>query len=131
MGVRRAPLPSRLNPQRKIAPMPAWLRRTLIATTAVQTIALACFIYAVRRSDAAMDKSGIGDVALMQKWSAVAGVSFYSFFLLWLLGLTMATAGWLLRSRSVPPATDSARTAAYALLLPPVIFACGWLAVLL
>jgi glucan phosphoethanolaminetransferase (alkaline phosphatase superfamily) len=118
-----------LDPQSKIAITPLWLRRFLIVTAAAQCIALACFIYAVRRSDAAMDKSGIGDVAAMQRWSAVAGVSGYSFLFLWLLGLTMAIAAWLLGPR-LPSAIRPARIAALALLLPPVMFALGWLAAL-
>ena len=53
--------------------MSAWLRRTLSVVIAGQCAALAAFIYAGGAADAAMDKSGIGDVVAFHRWSGIAG----------------------------------------------------------
>jgi hypothetical protein len=48
------------------------------------------FVWAVWNADQAMDKSGLGDYARFAYWNNWAGVFWYVFIGLWLVGITAA-----------------------------------------
>jgi hypothetical protein len=52
-----------------------WTQRTVAITGALQLIALAAFVYAGQRADAAMDKSGIGDAVAFQRWNSIGNAA--------------------------------------------------------
>jgi hypothetical protein len=99
-------------------------RRWLAVVAILQLLTLIAFLYAVHRADMAMDKTGLGDVAASQRWSAVAGVAFYSYALCWAVGAALTAVAWLAgrRKAGTRAALHTGRVAVYALLLPPAAF---------
>ncbi|MFK2878676.1 hypothetical protein [Rhodanobacter hydrolyticus] len=80
---------------------------------------LALFLYFVRCTDAAMDKSGLGDVATWQVYQIKAGVAFWIALCTWMLLLAVAAFKRSFRSAAIT-----------ACVIVPVVGVIAWLTLL-
>ncbi|GFO64609.1 hypothetical protein GMPD_25280 [Geomonas paludis] len=101
------------------------LRRLKLLLAAAQLACAATSLTAAWQADAAMDKSGLGDLERFAFWNSIVGLSLMLFFLLWVAALLLALFAWQ-RDPSAG-AWQRWKDLIPDVLCPPVLLAAGWL----
>ncbi|MBU5613155.1 hypothetical protein [Geomonas azotofigens] len=105
------------------------LRRLKLLLSGAELLCAAVSLAAAWQAEAAMNKSGLGDLERFAFWNSIVGLTLMLFFLLWVAALLLAL---FTRQRQ-----QYASTGRYWLdlvpdvLCPPVLLGAGWLAFML
>ena len=76
-------------------------KRVAVPIIAMQLVVASVWVIALDRADAAMDKSGIGNLEQFNYWNNCAGIAFYSFVSVWCLALVGLVAKSIRKHRSL------------------------------
>ncbi|MBJ6750584.1 hypothetical protein [Geomonas anaerohicana] len=101
------------------------LRRLKLLLSAAELACAAMSLAAAWQADAAMDKSGLGDLERFALWNSIVGLSLMLFFLLWVSAVLVAL--FTRQREQYPGNAQYWKEMVPDVLCPPLLLGAGWL----